>query len=187
MHYFVDGYNLLFKESWGRSGNSLQDARKRLIEELDTLASSLNLTLTVVFDAPLQSDDIRRGHFQSIEIIFTARGQTADDYLVDCADAHGKKAIIVTSDRTIAYKAKCAGSSVESVHNFLVHMRKKSRNKLAKSNKLYAMSKKPEAPKLEVIPEVQEIETPIDMKNLPSLANIPAWEKIFTKKREKLT
>ncbi len=184
MHYFIDGYNLLFKEAWARSGPSLQEARKRLIEELDSLASTLNLDLTVVFDAPFQSDDIKRGHYQSIEIIFTAQGQTADEYLVACADAHGNKALIVTSDRALAFKAKGSHASVEGVHNFLVHLRKKSRNKLAKSARAPLVTKKqPPIPSPKIEEPLQEIpEKPLDMKNLPSLADIPAWEKIFTRR-----
>ncbi len=183
MHYFIDGYNLLFKEAWARTAPTLEEARKKLIVELDTLASIVHLNITVVFDAPFQSDDIKRGHFQSLEIIFTARGQTADDYLIDCADSNGKNAVIVTSDRSLAYKVKASGSKVESVHDFLVHLRKKSRNKLAKSKSLPSLKK----PHVQIVQKKEEdlTEKPLDMKNLPSLADIPAWEKIFTKKGPK--
>lgn len=189
MRYIVDGYNLLFKEAWTRTASSLEQARKQLIEELDTLASTLHLDLTVVFDAPFQSDDLRRGHYRSLEIVFTAKGQTADDYIVSLADVVGKKAIVVTSDRGLSRRAKGSGATIEGVHDFLVHLRKKSRNKLAKSSQSPLVIKKqqpthvvPAAAKQEI---AQPEPKPLDMKNLPSLADIPAWDKIFTSRLKK--
>jgi uncharacterized protein len=182
MRYIVDGYNLLFKEAWTRSASSLELARKQLIEELDTLASTLNLNITVVFDAPFQSDDLKRGHFRSLEIVFTAKNQTADDYIVDLVDMIGKKAIVVTSDRGLSTRTRGSGATVEAAHDFLVHLRKKCRNRLAKSYSAPLSIKKPKAPvqpKEETIVVLAEAK-PLDMKNLPSLADIPAWDKIFT-------
>lgn len=179
MRYFIDGYNLLFKEAWGRHSSSLELARKTLIEELDSLAQTLRLDLIVVFDAPLQSDDIRRGHYNSLEIIFTARGQTADEYLVEVASAYQKGVIVVTSDRGLAYRVKGSGAQVESVHDFIAHLRKKWRNKLAKQQKAPLIAKTKSATKKEPLPE-----KPLDMQNLPPLSNIEAWEKIFTNPRK---
>lgn len=189
MRYIVDGYNLLFKEAWARTASTLEQARKQLIEELDSLASTLHLDLIVVFDAPFQSDDLRRGHYRSLEIVFTAKGQTADDYIVNLADIVGKKAIVVTSDRGLSRRAKGSGAAIESVHDFLVHLRKKSRNKLAKSSQVPLVIKK-QGIKHPVATEPKEeiavVESkPLDMNNLPSLADIPAWDKIFTSRLKK--
>ncbi len=178
MHYYVDGYNLLFKEAWARSSSSLEEARKTLIKELDSLATQLNLSITVVFDAPFQTEDLKRGHYRSLEIIFTAYGQTADDYLVETLRHLGKKVLVVTSDRGLRSRVKTMGAEVEGVHDFLVHLRKKSRNKLAKSGQkpLIAKREVPTPAKLEVASN-----EPVDMKNLPALSNVEAWLKIFTK------
>jgi predicted RNA-binding protein with PIN domain len=177
MQYYIDGYNLLFKEAWARSAPSLEEARKRLILELDTLASTLNLSLTIVFDAPFQSDDLRRGHFQSLEIIFTAQGQSADDYLEALAYAYGKKAHIVTSDRALASKVKANGAHVEGVHHFLINLRKKWQNKRARTKLPPPPPVKKEAP-----PATPKPEKPLDMNNLPPLSDLPAWEQIFLKR-----
>jgi len=125
MHYLVDGYNLLFKCSWNHLSTNLEQARSTLIQELDKHASVLNLHLTLVFDAPMQSDELKRGHFNSLEIIFTAKGQTADDYLHDFVAHSQKKVVVVTSDKTLARKVKALGAFVESVPDFLIHLRKK--------------------------------------------------------------
>jgi Predicted RNA-binding protein containing a PIN domain len=173
MHYYVDGYNLLFKEAWARSCSSLEEARSRLIQELDSLAHKLNLLVTVVFDAPFQSDDLRRGHFRSLEIIFTAKGQIADDFLKDVAASKGNKIVIVTSDRPLARIVKASGSQVEGVHDFIIRLRKKS---CKKQQELPQKS-----PQKQVI-KVVEAEKPIDMNNLPPLSDLPAWERIFSRK-----
>ncbi len=179
MQYLVDGYNLLFKEAWARSSSSLEGARKALIKELDLLASQLNLSITVVFDAPFQSEELKRGHFNSLEIIFTARGQTADDYLVEATRHLGKKAHVVTSDRGLRARVKAMHAEVEGVHEFLVHLRKKSRNKLAKSQQKPLIAKKEVAVPVKVEP-LQDVV--VDMKNLPSLGDLNAWERIFLKR-----
>jgi len=170
MKYYIDGYNLLFKEAWARSCSSLEEARARLIHELDTLANSLHKQITVVFDAPFQSGCLRRGHFRSLEIIFTAKGQTADEFLEELAEARGNKIVIVTSDRVLARKVKYYHTKVEEVHEFIVRLRKKSFKKAPEK------PVKVEAKKVKVVEE-----KPLDMNNLPPLSDLEAWERIFSK------
>lgn len=170
MKYFIDGYNLLFKEAWARSCNSLEDARRQLIQELDSLATTLRLDITVVFDAPFQDDELRRGHFRSLEIVFTAKGQTADDYLAHIVEGLGTRAVVVTSDRGL--KRRIKDSRVENVHEFIVELRKKSRKKaIPKPVKLA-----PTAPK--IIPKPEKT----TLSELPPLGDLVAWEAIFTGK-----
>ncbi len=177
MEYYVDGYNLLFKEARVYSAGTLEESRKKLIEELDKLADIGKISLTVVFDAPFQSDDLKRGHYNSLEIIFTAKGQTADEYLELVAIHKGKRACIVTNDKGLAYKAKAAQAFVENVHTFILHLRKKCRNKIAKSHK------QPLRQQLQSTPDVKKTERKpivVDMNNLPPLSDLEAWEEIFT-------
>ncbi len=173
MHYYVDGYNLLFKEIRVSDSFSLQNARARLIHELDTLAEKLRLSLTIVFDAPFQTDDLKRSHFRSLEIIFTAKGQTADDFLEQVAEAKGKRVVIVTSDRTLSRKVKSFQAIVEPVHEFIVRLRKK--RCFTPEKPVKRVVEKP------VIKEEKEIK--IDMQHLPPLSDIDAWLKIFSTKR----
>lgn len=172
MKYFVDGYNLLFKEAWARSCNSLEEARTQLIQELDSLASSLNIDIIVVFDAPFQDDDAKRGHYRSLEIVFTAKGQTADDYLASAVEGLGTQAVVVTSDRGL--KRRIKGSRVENVHEFIVELRKKSRNRAFKTKKVQPPTKpaptKPQAPQQTTLHE------------LPPLGDLTTWEALFTRR-----
>ncbi len=175
MQYYVDGYNLLFKEARAWNLSSLQEARTRLIHELDILAERLKLSITIVFDAPFQSDDLKRSHFRTLEIIFTAKGQTADEFLEQVAEVKQKRAVVVTSDRTLARKVKSYHTKVEPVHEFIVRLRKKRGPQPQKIVKEEKQVKKE---------EVQVIEKPLDMNNLPPLGDLDAWLKIFSRKRK---
>lgn len=178
MHYLVDGYNLLFKGAWSHTSPNLEQARSALIQELDKHASLLNLHLTIVFDAPLQSEELRRGHYNSLEIIFTAKGQTADDYLHDFVAHQQNKVVVVTSDKTLARKVKSLGAYVEGVRDFLSHLRKKSQNRLAKTQKKPLLQRAVPPPPAPIKQSIEAI-APTQQEVLPPLSNIPAWEKIF--------
>lgn len=176
MHYLIDGYNLLFQTAWMHYHDSLEEARKRLIIELDSLASQLNLSISVVFDAPLQNEALSRGHFNALQVIFTARGQTADQFLIDWVEEllPAKNVTVVTSDKTLARHIRSFGVKVEPVTDFLVRLRKKKQHRAKpKSQRLV---KKPEIKQTPVEKQVQKI----DRKNLPPLSDLSAWEILFT-------
>ena len=137
MHYYIDGYNLLFRSAWKITGTNLEKLRTQLIQELDTEVSLLPITVTIVFDAPLQNEDLRRSHFRSLEIIFTSQGQTADDFLISLfreLDAP-KNATLVSSDRDLQKRAKLFSVKSQSIEDFLTWLRKRSYKKRIISEK----------------------------------------------------
>lgn len=174
MHYLVDGYNLLFKTAWA---GKLEEARRKLIEELDDHASRLHLHITLVFDAPLQSETLQRGHFRSLEIIFTARGETADDFIANSLSRHHHRTTVVTSDKNLARRVKGEGIFVESAHDFLQRLRKKSLKKSLKTN----VKQSPPIQKKEP-PPTKKVVTPKGQTGLPDLGDIDAWTAIFEQK-----
>lgn len=169
MHYIIDGYNLLFKSEWA---GKLQDARQKLIEELDNLAGSLNLHITIVFDAPLQTDAIRRGHYRTLELIFTSRGESADDYIAEHAGRTRHKTTVITSDRKLARRVQGEAISVECAQDFLQRLRKRSRKK--KPLQVEKVSPTPCFKKT--------IPAKVEEEGLPPLSNIEAWTAIFEAK-----
>lgn len=175
MHYLIDGYNLLFQTAFLTSKKNLHDARMALISELDRHAHLQHVHLTLVFDAAFQDDDCRRCHFQSLEIIYTGSGQTADDYLVaHTTQATSKhKITIVTSDKRLARRLIAPHVQVEAVRDFLMRIRKKSIKKAP-------FIEKPAVKKLEAPPKPlpTTLQT-FDPKKLPPLSDIDAWEAIF--------
>lgn len=178
MHYYIDGYNLLFRASWHSSKKTLEEQRQALIEMLDREVSLLHLNVTIVFDAPLQTEEWRRSHFRSLEIIFTSRGESADDFLIALFERHvaPKKACLVSSDKRLAAKVKGLGIRAESVEEFLAWLKKRARKK----ESLPAPKKAVKEKKSEVVVEaVSNQQVEVDIKNLPPLSDLVAWEKIF--------
>ncbi len=175
MHYIVDGYNLLFQTAYLNSEKSLSDARKSLIYELDSFAEAFTLHITLVFDASFQSDAISRSHYQSLEIIYTAYGQTADDYIVDWMEVQpdAKQITVVTSDMRLKARLKKPKLYVEKVRDFLQNLRKRRLKK--RPLKTVKIPKKEKAKK-------EETAFVFDPKQLPPLSDLDTWEKIFLSK-----
>lgn len=197
MRYLIDGYNLLFKTAWMHQHNSLEAARNRLMLELDSDARLLNISISIVFDAPFQSDALSRGHFNSLEIIFTARGETADQFLIQWVQEllPSKNITVVTSDKPLTRHVRSLGVNVESVADFLARLHKRKLNKEKRKDNLPAKKRevKKEQPKVVsppiAIPELEPepiIQKKGSKKNeLPPLSDLAAWEILFTTKDRK--
>lgn len=200
MHYYIDGYNLLFTSAWKVTGGNLEKMRAQLIEELDAEVALLPIQVTIVFDAPLQNEDLKRGHFRSLEIIFTSRGQTADDYLISLFQtlAAPKNAILVTSDRELQKRAKLFSVKSEFVDQFLIWLRKKSFKKKVKVSEKPAAKPVPlPSPKQSVPLRKKELEEKkqarqkklqsVTQDELPALSDYDRWEELFAARLAELT
>jgi predicted RNA-binding protein with PIN domain len=146
MHYFIDGYNLLFRT--GRLGEDLQDDRDQIIQELAEEAEQLGLDITLVFDSTFQKGMSTRSHFNKIEIVFTSFGEEADDYILNELEsiALPQQETVVTSDKRLAWKARRRKALTETIEEFLawVKKRQKSKKRLKKTEKVKPKSKIPE-------------------------------------------
>lgn len=191
MQYYIDGYNFLFRSAWQIEHKSLEELRHKLILELDEKANLLHLQITIVFDAPLQSDESRRSHFRALEIIFTSFKETADDYLINTFNhlVDPKKAFLVTSDKGLQRRAKCLGVQSQSVEEFLTMLRKKSHKK---------RFEKPVKPLAQPVQQLKKEETKLQQpkiirrvkrkkigkEELPELTDLCRWEKLFQERQE---
>lgn len=129
MHYFIDGYNLMFRVL--RAGDDLQMQRESIIRDLSRKIILTGLDVTIVFDAQYQSGESSRSNLQHLEIHFTSRGETADEYILQQLK-HEKKPLqqtIVTSDKKLAWLARRQGSKTETVEDFLRQLNNRYRNK----------------------------------------------------------
>lgn len=135
MHYYIDGYNMLFRVA--KEGGSLQPMRERLIQNLNTRILLLNLNVTLVFDAPFQSEGLSRSHKDILEVVYTNQGQTADEYIVDVLTraSRPKNETVVTSDRTLALHVRHLSAKVTSVEEFLDWLNRSYENKLKQTDK----------------------------------------------------
>lgn len=129
MHYFIDGYNLLFRTL--HSGDNLQIQRQELIAELENKCRYLELNVTIVFDSHYQPDDGSRSHYNNLEVCFTALSETADDYIIQelKESATSSQKTVVTSDRHLAWRCRRYLAKTESVENFMSWLEKRVKNK----------------------------------------------------------
>lgn len=130
MHYYIDGYNLMFRVL--RAGDNLQQQRESIIQDLSRKIQSVGLNATLVFDAQYQSGESVRSHIKNLEIYFTDQGESADEFILKQLrlDKHPQNHIVVTSDKKLAWLARRKGSQTESVEDFLKQLNNRYKNKL---------------------------------------------------------
>ena len=69
MHYFIDGYNLLFRTTYASEDLAFQ--RQQIILDLNKKIQVLNLDVTIVFDSQYHPGESERFHYNQLEIEFT--------------------------------------------------------------------------------------------------------------------
>lgn len=130
MHYYIDGYNLLFRLNQD-CHDDLQNQRELLVQDMNKKISVLNLNATIVFDSLNQNAEGKRSHYNQLEIIFT-EGETADEYILDelkhCKKPHLET--VVTSDNRLAWRARNRSAVTKSVEEFISWLNKAYKNKL---------------------------------------------------------
>ncbi|HEY4832659.1 MAG TPA: NYN domain-containing protein [Waddliaceae bacterium] len=136
MHYFIDGYNLMFRRL--RAGTDLKTQRTYIIKELDESTSILQLDITLVFDAQYQCGIGSRSHFHCLEICFTDEGETADEYILKALKRMAKpqQETVVTSDKKLASHTRRYSAKTETVEKFMSWLTKRRQNKERQENRL---------------------------------------------------
>ncbi len=121
MHLIIDGYNLLHANRPPAHINStqLQWERERLIARISTYQKKKSCGLTVVFDGwqdgwVMETTEKRKG----VEIIFSRKGEKADEVIKRLAKEKGSGAVVITSDREVARFAQRTGVAVISSEQF---------------------------------------------------------------------
>lgn len=144
MHYYIDGYNLLFRIL--HAGDNLQKQRRELIEDLEAKCHFLELDATLVFDSHYQPDDGSRSHYNNLEICFTALNQTADEFILQALkeSSHPAQETVVTSDSHLAWRCRRYLAKTERVEEFMLWLDKRCKNK-RRQNKLNAKMLAPKA------------------------------------------
>ena len=130
MHYWIDGYNLLFHLP--KTEDSFEEKRRILIFKINEQIKKFSLTATVVFDAsdPSQNFDTR-SHYDSLEIIYTHPKKSADDAILEAIELSKNPSLlcVVSSDKGLCLKAKALGSNTLSLPEFLHFLSKKHKRK----------------------------------------------------------
>lgn len=126
-YYLIDGYNLLFYLQL--APDSLKNTRKTLVDEINKKISALNLQCTIVFDATL-SVDSSRSHLNTLEIVFTSQGQTADEWIIEELKLKRaiQKYVVVTGDKQLARLVRQQHVAVQSINEFLSNINCRYKN-----------------------------------------------------------
>lgn len=127
MRLVIDGYNLLHV---GRSPKSLADLeseRKRLISLLAAYRRQRLCEMTVVFDG-WQSGWVteQRQRERGIDLVFSKRGEKADEVIKRMVGERGAGVVVVTSDREISKFAERMSVSVIPSEQFLARVEQTS-------------------------------------------------------------
>lgn len=129
MHYLVDGYNFLF--FYLSFDASLQKKREELIKLLDEKLTHLKIHATIIFDGFTNiQDNIERQYFNSLTVIFTAKNQTADEYIIEKLSflKNKNEETVITADKNLAQRSKQLGAHVLSPKGFLKNILSKPTN-----------------------------------------------------------
>lgn len=133
MHYYIDGYNLLFRLS-SRHEEQLAEQRQQWITDLNEKATLLNLSISIVFDAQMQLNEGSRSYYHHIEVLFSSPGQTADQLILSLLKRHPKDITVVTSDLRLAMLARHSSAKTESVEQFIQWLNRRYKLRVKKTD-----------------------------------------------------
>lgn len=114
-HVIVDGYNLLGVLHAGAAGSSFagEAAREGLLRDVSAYHARKGHPLTVVFDGWKAGMPVERREFRNgVEVIYSRRGERADQVIQRLAEQLGRDCAVVSSDREVADWARQAGAFV---------------------------------------------------------------------------
>ncbi|HEY6262712.1 MAG TPA: NYN domain-containing protein [Nitrospiraceae bacterium] len=126
LHLIVDGYNLLAQTGRVGAGTSLhsETAREALLRDLAAYRQRKSHTVTVVFDGWQQGwSTEQREHRLGLEIIFSRRGEKADQVIQRLAAGFGSACAVVSSDREIGDFVRARGAFVMKAQEFIGKLR----------------------------------------------------------------
>lgn len=137
MIYYLDGYNYLFL--YGDNSDPLNIARIRVLDLFCEKANASKIDLTIVFDAHHQHGYYSRLNYQNLTIVYTAKGQSADDFILD--EIHFSKQrssiTVISNDKALQKKVSELKAISISFQNFFKKLDKEiCKQNIGKGDKL---------------------------------------------------
>jgi predicted RNA-binding protein with PIN domain len=118
MHIIIDGYNLIRQSDTLRRYErfSLEDGRKALIRSISLYKKQRGHKVTVVFDGwqggPVEEE---RDKLSGIDIVYSRKGEKADEVIKRMVQGSAEEIVVVTSDRDIAdFVSRRGGTAISS-------------------------------------------------------------------------
>lgn len=142
MHYYIDGYNLLFRV-FRACGEHLKNDRQQMVDDLTEKIQSTGISATLIFDSQHREGESFRFFSKHLEIMFSSHGETADEAILNEIKAENKPrhAIVVTSDKKLAWFARRCSARTESVEDFLELLNRRHKNKQRENQENHSIKK----------------------------------------------
>ncbi len=124
-HVIIDGYNLLACLGGSRGNARLHDemARESLLRDLAAYRQQKGHAVTIVFDGWQQGQPIEgREHRAGVQVIYSKRGERADQVIQRLARDYGADCAIVSSDHEIVATARAYGAFVMQSQEFSIKL-----------------------------------------------------------------
>jgi predicted RNA-binding protein with PIN domain len=114
-HVIIDGYNLLAVQSAARA----EMARETLLRDLAAYRHRKGHAVTVVFDGWQLGQPVEgREHRSGVQVIYSKRGEKADQVIQRLAREYGSDCAVVSSDHEIMATAIAHGAFVMRAQEF---------------------------------------------------------------------
>jgi uncharacterized protein len=127
-HLIIDGYNVLGKR--GLVGPNSEMAREQLVQELLIYRQRKGHAITVIFDGWKQGlASERREHRGGVEVIYSKRGEQADQVIGRLAAEFGGSCAVVSSDHEVQRFARTHDAFVMSASEFEARLRERAPSK----------------------------------------------------------
>ena len=122
LHLIIDGYNLIRQSQWLSllDARDLEEGREALIESLvEYRQQRPQHKITVIFDG-WQGGGLResRDLIRGVGVIFSRRGERADEVIKGLLVREGRRAVMVSSDRELQDFADKTGATWVSAAQF---------------------------------------------------------------------
>jgi predicted RNA-binding protein with PIN domain len=120
-HLLVDGYNLVGSAGMALPAGAgrLEAARERLLHALAGYRQRKGHAITVVFDGWQGGLGAEQREFHAgIEVVYSKRGERADQVIQRLARLYGKDCTVVSSDHEVVNSARAAGAFVIGAPEF---------------------------------------------------------------------
>jgi len=124
-HLIIDGYNLLGAGARNRTGIEpwSEAAREDLLHRLRAYRQRKGHAITVVFDGWRAGGGSEQRDYRSgVEVIYSRRGEQADQVIRRIASEFGTECAVVSSDGEVGRWARAAGALVITAQEFWMRL-----------------------------------------------------------------
>ncbi|MCC6140924.1 MAG: NYN domain-containing protein [Nitrospira sp.] len=119
-HLIIDGYNLLGVKAAGFAAAKSEMAREALLHDLAAYRHRKGHAVTVVFDGWQQGYPVEhREHRAGVQVIYSRKGEKADQVIQRLAREYGSACAVVSSDHEIVATARAHGATVMTAQLFM--------------------------------------------------------------------